>query len=137
MGKLYSRSLSYVNICHTDSEINSMLQVAEQLGVSRFLVYFSAEAIEPEYEEKLMKKLISLKKSTSDSKSLAVVFTKNEAILKNIFKIIPEKHIDTVRLIDYSKEKNLTNFSDWNFLCLLSANKAPTKVDNSVIHLSE
>lgn len=43
-----------------------LLQSANELGINKFLVYYSAEALEQDYEANLTKKLISVKKHILD-----------------------------------------------------------------------
>lgn len=61
----------------------------KEFGTTKFLVYYSAEVLEKDYEEKVIKKLIAVKKNINDSK-FCVIFTKNPVLLKNFFGIIPE-----------------------------------------------
>ncbi|KAL4486374.1 hypothetical protein ABPG72_007160 [Tetrahymena utriculariae] len=127
--KLYQRSFNYVNAIHTDHELNNLLQSANENGVNKFLIYYSAEAIEAEYEQKLTKKLISVKKNIQDQ-DFQIIFTKNPLLLKNYFRIIPDKYTDTVRFLDYSsKSQNLDKrLADWTTLAFYSPNNTHSPI---------
>lgn len=75
--------------------------------MKKFLLYFSAEALEQEYEDKVIQKLADIRKNVND-KEFTIIFTKNPALLKKFFAVIPDRNTDTVRFLDFSNKDSPT-----------------------------
>lgn len=104
--KMYEKASNYVQQFEADTELRAYLMTQQILGIKSILLYYSAEVLDKEYENKIIKKLISVKKNVNDNQ-FNVIFTKNPQLMKKFFGIIPEKNSDTVRLLDYSKKSEL------------------------------
>ncbi|CAK78411.1 unnamed protein product (macronuclear) [Paramecium tetraurelia] len=106
VNKLTLTANNYVNYVFNKQQMDSQLLIYKQMGVKYILFYHSQNDV----NEKIIKKLINVKKSVNNEQQqqFAIVYSDNIDLIQTYFGIVDNGITDDVRLLDLNQNQTYT-----------------------------